>query len=50
MSKKRYRNVSPLSTDDHQGYKRLDPSYRHVYGDYVCGAIHSNAIEGYRES
>lgn len=44
--------VSLLSTDDHSGYRRLDPSYKHglvhhADGEYVCGAIHTNTIEGF---
>jgi hypothetical protein len=44
--------VSLLSTDDHRGYQNLHPSYRHglvrhADGEYVCGAIHTNTIEGF---
>lgn len=44
--------VSLLSTDDHCGYRKLDSSYRHglvhhADGEYVCGAIHTNTIEGF---
>lgn len=45
-------HVSLLSTDDHQGYRKLDPSIphglvHHADGEYVCGAIHTNTIEGF---
>lgn len=44
--------VSLLSTDDHTGYRSLDPSIphglvHHADGEYVCGAIHTNTIEGF---
>ena len=45
-------HVSLLSTEDHQGYRKLDPSIphgmvHHANGEYVCGAIHTNTIEGF---
>jgi hypothetical protein len=45
-------HVSLLSTDDHKGYRSLDPSIphglmHHGHGEYVCGAIHTNTIEGF---
>ena len=45
-------HVSLLSTDDHSGYRKLDPSIphgmvHHAEGEYVCGAIHTNTIEGF---
>jgi transposase-like protein len=44
--------VSLISTDDHPGYKRLNPAFphgtvNHRYGQYVHGAIHTNTIEGF---
>ena len=45
-------HVSLLSTDEHKGYRYLDKSFRHGMvnhsaGEYVCGAIHTNTIEGF---
>ena len=45
-------HVSLLSTDDHSGYRKLDPSIphgmvHHAEGEYVRGAIHTNTIEGF---
>ena len=44
--------VSLLSTDDHQGYRFLDKTIphgmvHHGRGEYVCGSIHANTIEGF---
>jgi hypothetical protein len=44
--------ASLLSTDDHQGYRHLDKTIphrmmHHRAGEYVCGAIHTNTIEGF---
>ena len=45
-------HVSLLSTDEHKGYWYLDKSFRHGMvnhgrGEYVCGSIHTNTIEGF---
>ena len=44
--------VSLISTDEHAGYTKLRGEYplgvvRHGRGEYVCGAIHTNTIEGF---
>ena len=44
--------VSLLSTDDHKGYRFIARDYphgmvKHGAGEYVCGAIHTNTIEGF---
>ena len=44
--------VSLLCTDQYHGYKPLDADYphgvvNHSAGEYVCGAIHTNTIEGF---
>jgi transposase-like protein len=44
--------VSLISTDDHTGYRHLDRIFphgmvHHNQGQYVCGAIHTNTIEGF---
>ena len=44
--------VSLISTDDHQGYRFLSKTrphglVHHADGEYVCGAIHTNTIEGF---
>ena len=44
--------VSLLSADEHKGYSRLHGEFplgvvRHGQGEYVCGAIHTNTIEGF---
>jgi transposase-like protein len=45
--------VSLISTDDHAGYRYIDRRYKHhgmvhhAAGEYVCGSIHTNTIEGF---
>jgi transposase-like protein len=44
--------VSLLSADEHGGYTRLGRDYplgvvHHARDEYVCGAIHTNTIEGF---
>ena len=44
--------VSLISTDEWVGYRRLKKNYRHATVDhskdqYVCGAVHTNTIEGF---
>ncbi|MDQ6706426.1 MAG: IS1595 family transposase, partial [Acidobacteriota bacterium] len=44
--------VSLLSTDDHRGYRFLSQDFphgmvHHGRGEYVCGAVHTNTIEGF---
>ena len=44
--------VSILATDDWKAYRHMDDGYnhrivRHTKGEYVCGAIHTNTIEGF---
>ncbi len=44
--------VSLISTDDHGAYRLLGQEFphglvRHSEGEYVCGAIHTNTIEGF---
>ncbi|MBU6480475.1 MAG: transposase [Nitrospirae bacterium] len=44
--------VSLISTDDHQGYRFLSKMLSqglvpHSEGEHVCGAIHTNIIEGF---
>jgi transposase-like protein len=44
--------VSLISTDEWVGYRRLGKTYRHATVDhskdqYVCGAVHTNTIEGF---
>src|SRR5207248_2777897 len=44
--------VSLLNTDEHSGYRFLSRTFPHKVirkstGDYVVGAVHTNAIEGF---
>ena len=44
--------VSLLSADEHRGYSTLRRDYplgvvHHSRDEYVCGAIHTNTIEGF---
>ena len=44
--------VSLISTDEHAGYSRLNGEFphgivRHGRDEYVCGAVHTNTIEGF---
>ena len=44
--------VSLISTDDHRGYRYLSHDFphgmvHHGRGEYVCGAVHTNTIEGF---
>lgn len=44
--------VSLLSSDEHSGYRELHNDFplgvvRHGRGEYVCGAVHTNTIEGF---
>ena len=44
--------VSLISTDDHKGYRFVARDFphgmvSHSTGEYVCGAIHTNTIEGF---
>ena len=44
--------VSLLCTDDNRAYRRIWEDYparhvRHSRGEYVVGAVHTNAIEGF---
>ena len=44
--------VSLISTDDHKGYRFVARDFphgmvRHSNGEYVCGAVHTNTIEGF---
>ena len=44
--------VSLISTDEHKGYRHLDKTFlhgmvHHSRDEYVCGAVHTNTIEGF---
>lgn len=44
--------VSLISTDEHAGYNHLDKHFphgmvHHSRDEYVCGAVHTNTIEGF---
>lgn len=44
--------VSLISTDDHKGYRFVARDFphgmvSHSNGEYVCGAVHTNTIEGF---
>lgn len=44
--------VSLISTDEHAGYRHLDKHFphgmvHHARDEYVCGAVHTNTIEGF---